>query len=78
MILDGAGVIVLSTADDFTEVNAAYGIAGGSNAAYGINTTGGNSGLSVLGKLQMNNGYLSTRESSGLLILELCSRADYS
>ena len=67
LILDGAGVIVLSTADDFTEINAAYGIVGGSNAAYGINTSGGNSGLSVLGKLQVNNGYLSTRESSGLL-----------
>ena len=26
LILDGAGVIVLSTADDFTEVNAAYGL----------------------------------------------------
>ena len=67
LVLDGAGVIVLSTADDYTEVNSAYGIAGGSNAAYGINTTGGYSGLSVLGKLQLNNGYLSTRESPGLL-----------
>ena len=67
LTLNGAGVIVLSTADDFTEINAAYGIAGGSNAAYGINTTGGYSGLSVLGKLQINTGYLSTRESSGLL-----------
>ena len=67
LVLDGAGVIVLSTADDFSEINAAYGIAGGSNAAYGINTSGGYSGLSVLGKLQLNSGYLSTRESSGLL-----------
>jgi hypothetical protein len=67
LILDGAGVIVLSTADDYTEVNAAYGLAGGTNAAYGINTTGGYSGLSVLGKLQLNSGYLSTRESPGLL-----------
>ena len=66
LVVDGAGVIVLSTADDFTEVNAAYGLAGGSNAAYGINTTGGYSGLANLGKLQVNNGYLSTRESSGL------------
>ena len=65
--LNGAGVIVLSTADSYTEVNAAYGLAGGSNAAYGINTSGGNSGLSVLGMLQVDNGYLSTRESSGLL-----------
>ena len=67
MVLDGAGVKVLSTADDFTEVNTAYGLSGGSNITYGINTSGGYSGLSVLGKLQVNKGYLSTRESSGLL-----------
>jgi hypothetical protein len=66
LLLDGVGVIVLSTADDYTEVNAAYGLAGGSNADYGISATGGYSGLSVLGKFQVNNGYLSTRESSGL------------
>ena len=66
LIIDGAGVIVMSTADDYTEVNAAYGLAGGSNGAYGINASGGYSGLANLGKLQINNGYLSTRESSGL------------
>ncbi len=65
--LDGGGVIVLSTADDYTEVNAAYGLSGGSNATYGINASGGYSGLSVLGKLQINSGYLSTRESAGIL-----------
>ncbi len=66
--LDGTEVIVLSTADDFTEINAAYNLTGGSNALYGINTGSGSvSGLSILGKLQVNNGYLSTRESAGLL-----------
>lgn len=66
--LDGTEVIVLSTADDFTEVNAAYNLTGGSNALYGINTGSGSvSGLSILGKLRVNNGYLSTRESAGLL-----------
>lgn len=67
VILDGPFVTVLGTADDYTEVNAAYGISGGSNASYGINTAGNGSGLSLLGNLQVNNGYLSTRESSGLL-----------
>jgi len=66
MVIDGTDVIVLSTADDYNEVNIAYGLAGGSNATYGINTTGGHSALSILGKLQVNNGYLSTRESAGL------------
>lgn len=68
ILIDGTGVIVLSTADDFTEVQSAYGLTGGSNALYGINNgTGSYGGLSVLGKLQMNDGYLSTRESAGLL-----------
>ena len=67
MILDGPFVSVLSTADDYTEINAAYNLVGGSNALYGINTSGAGSGLSILGDLQINNGYLSTRESPGLL-----------
>ncbi|MBK9391784.1 MAG: HYR domain-containing protein [Bacteroidetes bacterium] len=66
MILDGGGVIVLSTADDYTEVNVLYSLTSGNNGLCGI-TTGGYSGLSLLGKLQVNDGYLSTRESSGLL-----------
>ncbi len=66
LTINGGSVIVLSTADDFTEVNAAYGLSGGSNAIYGIGAGSGSS-LSVYGKLQMNSGYLSTRESSGLL-----------
>jgi len=67
MILDGAGVIVLSTADDYREVNGAYGVAAPDNSTMGINAASGNSGLSVLGKLQINDGYLSTRESGGIL-----------
>jgi autotransporter-associated beta strand protein len=67
LLLDGPFVTILSTADNYTEVNAAYSLAGGSNGLYGINTSGAGSGLSILGNLQINNGYLSTRESSGIL-----------
>lgn len=68
IVLDGSEVIVLSTADDYTEVQAAYNLTGGSNALYGINNgTGSASALSLLGKLQINSGYLSTRESAGIL-----------
>ena len=68
IVLDGTEVIVLSTADDYTEVQAAYSLTGGSNVLYGINTGATNvSGLSILGKLQINSGYLSTRESAGIL-----------
>ena len=67
LVLDGGGVIVLSTVDDYTEVKTLYELTTGDNALCGILTTGGYSGLSLLGKLQVNSGYLSTRESSGLL-----------
>ena len=66
IILDGAGVIVLSTADDYREVNGAYGVAASDNASMGIDAGSANSGISVYGKLQVNNGYLSTRESGGI------------
>ena len=64
LILDGAGVIVMSTADNVSEVNAAYNVAADGTAGVIVN---GNSGMVVLGKLQINNGYLSTRESKGLV-----------
>ena len=58
-------MVVLSTADDYGEVNAAYNVTGGTGLINGVGV-GGNSALSVLGKLQVNNGYLSTRESAGI------------
>ena len=67
IVLNDPFVIILATADDTTEVNAAYGLSGGNGALYGINASGAGSGLSILGNLQVNNGYLSTRESSGIL-----------
>jgi len=65
LVVDGTEVIVLATADDYGEVNTAYGVSGGTGLVNGT-TIGGNSGIAVLGLLQINNGYLSTRESNGL------------
>jgi len=74
IVLDGTGVIVLVTADDFSEIQAAYNLSGGSNALYGINNgLNSISGISILGKLQINNGYLSTRESAGIQYLNNAS-----
>lgn len=67
LILDNPNVIVLGTADSYQEVNAAYGLSGGSNALYEIDTDGAYEAISILGKLQVNDGYLSTRESSGIV-----------
>ncbi|MDP4266156.1 MAG: hypothetical protein Q8880_01815 [Bacteroidota bacterium] len=65
-ILDGPNVVVLSTADDYREVNVAYGITATSDAVLGI-SEGGCSSYSVYGKLQINNGYYSSRESGGFI-----------
>ena len=71
LVLDGGGVIVLGTADDYREINAAYNnsaypVAAPDNASAGV-SIGAHSGLAVLGMLQVNDGYLSTRESKGLV-----------
>ena len=65
MILNGPFVTVLTTADDYSEVNVAYGVSGGTGLVNGV-ALGGNSGIAVVGSLQVNNGYLSTRESNGI------------
>jgi autotransporter-associated beta strand protein len=61
LILDGSDVIVLSTADDYREVNTAYTVTG----TTGITQSQYNS-LGILGDVILNNGYLSTRESAGI------------
>lgn len=66
LTLNGPDVIVLETADDYQEVNIAYGVAGGSGQLNGV-IKGGYSALYVYGKLQMTDGYLSTRESGGIV-----------
>jgi hypothetical protein len=74
LVLDGNEVIVISTADDYREVNVAYGISAANNAALGILATGGGTqSFSVYGRFQMNNGYFSTRESGGFITWDLAS-----
>ena len=67
LVLNGTDVVVLSTADDYREVNLAYNTAAPGNAAMGITAGGPGCALSLFGKLQLNNGYLSTRESGGII-----------
>lgn len=67
LVCDGVDVAVFVTADDYREVNTAYGVAAGSNAAMGINTGNVNSSLYVFGRLQVNSGYLSSKESGGII-----------
>lgn len=73
LILDGRDVVVLTTVDDYSEVNAAYGVNGGTGNAYGVNRATQASSLSIYGKLQINDGYLSTRESGGLITWDKAS-----
>ena len=67
LILDNPNVIVLVTADDYKEVNTAYGVNGGTGQVNGVLNTGSLQALSILGTVQVNDGYLSTRESSGIV-----------
>ncbi len=73
LILDGVDAVVFGTADDYREVNAAYGVSATSNANIGINTTGTNSAIYVFGKLQVNNGFLSAKESGGIVTSSVSS-----
>ncbi|HEY5469233.1 MAG TPA: hypothetical protein VIK07_01790, partial [Bacteroidales bacterium] len=72
LILNGVDVVVLSTADDYREINVAYGVSATSDAIIGV-SQGGNSALEVYGKLQINDGYLSTRESGGIITSNIAS-----
>jgi hypothetical protein len=72
LMLDGPDVVVLSTADDYREVNVAYNVAAPNNATIGVGT-GGCSSFSIYGKIQINDGYFSTRESGGFITWDLAS-----
>ncbi len=67
LVLDGDNVVILTTADDYREVNVAYGVAAPDNATMGINTGAGCSSFSIMGLLKINRGYISTRESGGFI-----------
>lgn len=66
LTLDNPNATVLATADDYKDVNAAYGVAGGTGLVNGVSQNS-NSWLQVFGTLTVNTGYLSTRESSGIV-----------
>ncbi len=64
--INGPDVVVLSTSDDYQEVNVAYGVSGGSGLVNGV-IKGGYSSLYVYGKFQISDGYFSARESGGII-----------
>lgn len=66
LMLDGVDATVLVTADDYREINAAYNVAAPDDGTIGI-TKNANSKLTLYGKLQIDNGYVSTRESAGIV-----------
>lgn len=67
LLVDGVDVALFVTADDYREVNTAWGVSATGNAVMGINTTGAASALYVFGKLQVSNGLLSAKESGGIV-----------
>ncbi len=67
LLCDGVDVAVFVTTDDYREVNTAYGVSAPDNGVMGINTSGTGSALYVFGRLQVNNGVLSAKESGGIV-----------
>ncbi len=68
--IDGPDVIVLGTADVYQDVNAAYGVSGGSGSVNGVvagNTPAVYNSFYLFGQLQVNSGFFSTRESGGII-----------
>jgi len=61
LIVDGVDVILQSTADNYQEINVAYSVAAPNNSTIGI-TQNARSGIFVFGKMQVNNGFVTTRE----------------
>lgn len=73
LVLDGSDVVVITTADDYREVNAAYNLSMPSNQC-GIQYHGGDpTSFSIYGTMRVNDGYLSTRESGGLIFWPVVS-----
>lgn len=66
LYINGPDVVILGTADAYDEVNTAYSVSGGTGLANGV-IQGGYSALYVYGKLQVADGYLSMRESGGII-----------
>ncbi len=66
LVIDGPDVVVLTTADDYREINAAYGTTAASDAQVGV-SKGGCSSFSVYGTFRIDDGYISTRESGGFI-----------
>jgi len=71
--IQGSEVIVLSTADNYREVNLAYGVAATSNNDLGILDAGGTQSFSIYGKFQVDDGFFSTRESGGIITWDVSS-----
>lgn len=73
LISDGVDVALFVTADDYREVNTAYGVSAASNVAMGVETGGSGSALYLFGRLEVNNGYLSAKESAGIITSSIAS-----
>ena len=73
LVLNGVDVVVQTTADNYQEVNAAYGSSAASNASLGISAGAAGSGFSIYGNLEVKNGFFSTKESEGIITTNVAS-----
>jgi len=71
-IIDGPDVLVLATADNYREVNVAWGFNESGNT-FNVDNSGAISSFSIYGKFQINDGYMSCRKSGGFIFWSLAS-----
>ncbi len=66
MTIDGPNVLLLTTADSYQEINYAWGFNAPDNTVFNVDQDGCSS-FSIRGKVTLNDGYMSTRESGGII-----------
>jgi len=71
-VIDGPDVLVLATADNYREVNVAWGFNESTNT-FNVDNSGAISSFSIYGKFQINDGYMSCRKSGGFIFWSLAS-----
>ena len=71
LVMNGVDAAVFTTADDYREINTAYGTSLAGNTI-GISQGAGN-GFCILGKLEIDKGYFSTKESEGIITTNVAS-----
>ena len=70
LIISGVDVIVFTTSDNYQEINAAYNVSKPNTSDVSTSAYGS---MIIFGRLEIDNGYFSTRESEGIITNSIAS-----